>query len=489
MKNVSQTVVVFVCTVLVFLLFLSYNLHYFYVHGAAVYDSGWSAWLSRFAADWPMRNPPLIGGFFLPIHFSLIYFIAHVLATLLPSMPYPVWYSLFMALWPALLWIGLFHVVPEEAVRSPIRRAGFVLLLTSNGLSLSTLGFPHVESFIPALFVVCVACWLGWGGKLGQALAIVTFAVLLSVREDAGLHSGLTFAALAVAAVWAKNRMLALRLVFLAAAGLVYSASVLALQKFALPQGGQAMGRVYLGHPFLAHVDGQMLAHRLIYWAGVRCYIFVPLAILAAAASYWRDRTLALGVALCLPWLSLSLVALTPPAGGLFGYYSVPLMFGFFWPLLLARLPGATPSERRIRLVRLQGVMAAVSTFLFVLIGTAVSISGNGNVHQWAPWLQVMPTSPDRIAATERFLSSLSASPQFDRLIFDDGAASLLVGRLREGQYRFALAYSDADISQAIGFVRFIDEDEYVARTEAELMAHFPVCQPVNGTALEQCKR
>ena len=133
--------------------------------------------------------------------------------------------------------------------------------------------------------------------------------------------------------------------------------------------------------------------------------------------------------------------------------------------------------------------MAVVSTFLFVLIGTVVLIGGKGSVHQWAPWLQVMPTSPDRIATTERFLSSLSASPQFDRLIFDDGAASLLVGRLRQGQYRFRLAYSDAEVSQAVGFVRFIDDDEDADANETRVMAHFPICRPVNGTALKQCGR
>jgi len=493
MKSISQNVVIFLINLAIFLsillLFFSYNLHYFYLHGAPVYDGGFCAWLSRFAAGWLMRNPPLIGGFALPIHFWLIYFLSHGVAAILPDMPYAVWNSLFMALWPALLWLGLFLLLPEEAVRSPVRRAAFAVLLTLNGLTLSMLGFPHVESFIPALFLVGIACWLGRRSHADQALAIVAFAVMLSVREDAGLHACLALAALAAAAFWAKNEMLARRLMVFAAVGFCYSASVLALQKFAVPEGGQAMGRVYLGHPFLAHVDGQMLAHRLIYWAGPRCYIFVPLAILAAAACYWRDRSLALGVAICLPWLGLSLVAFSPIAGGLFGYYSVPLMFGFFWPLLLARLPGAAPGKRRISLLRLQGVMAAVSTFLFVLIGTAVLIGGKGSVHQWAPWLQVMPTSPDRIATTERFLSSLSASAQFDRLIFDDGAASLLMGRLREGQYRFRLAYSDAEISQAVGFVRFIDDDEDADANEIRVMAHFPICQPVDGTALEQCGR
>ena len=134
---------------------------------------------------------------------------------------------------------------------------------------------------------------------------------MLSVREDAGLHACLAFAALALAAFSTKNTTLARRLIFLAAVSFSYSAVALALQKFSLPDGGQALGKVYLGYPILAHVDGQMLLQRLIYWVAARSYIFVALAILTAAVVYWRDRVLALGVALCLPWLALSLLAIS----------------------------------------------------------------------------------------------------------------------------------------------------------------------------------
>jgi len=133
--------------------------------------------------------------------------------------------------------------------------------------------------------------------------------------------------------------------------------------------------------------------------------------------------------------------------------------------------------------------MAAASAFLFVLMGTVLLFVGRGGAIEHAPWLYVLPPWPDRIAATERYLSSLTASPQFDRLIFDDGAASLLIDRLRQGQYWGRLAYSDAEIAQAAGFVRFISDDEDGLAGEAQLMAHFPNCRPVDRTALEQCER
>ena len=45
MKSISQNVVIFLINLAIFcsilLVFFSYNLHYFYLHGAPVYDSGW----------------------------------------------------------------------------------------------------------------------------------------------------------------------------------------------------------------------------------------------------------------------------------------------------------------------------------------------------------------------------------------------------------------------------------------------------------------
>ena len=96
--------------------------------------------------------------------------------------------------------------------------------------------------------------------------------------------------------------------------------------------------------------------------------------------------------------------------------------------------------EQRVGLVRLQAVMAAASTFLFVLMGTVLLFVGRGGAIEHAPWLYVLPPWPDRIAATERYLSSLTASPQFDHLIFDDGAASLVIDRLRQGQYQGSIS-------------------------------------------------
>jgi len=175
---------------------------------------------AKSAADWRIcAADPLLADFFL----------SHALAVLFPAMPYAVWYSLFMALWPALLWVGIFHLLPKEDVASPLRRAVLAVLLALNGLTLSMIGFPHVESFIPALFFAGIACWLGLRGVWGQILALFAFAIMLSVREDAGLHACLAFAALALAAFSTKNTTLARCFVFLAAVSFSYSAVALAL--------------------------------------------------------------------------------------------------------------------------------------------------------------------------------------------------------------------------------------------------------------------
>ena len=60
---------------------------------------------------------------------------------------------------------GIFgDLLPKEDVPSPLRRAVLAVLLALNSLTLSMIGFPHVESFIPALFFAGIACWLGLRG-------------------------------------------------------------------------------------------------------------------------------------------------------------------------------------------------------------------------------------------------------------------------------------------------------------------------------------
>jgi hypothetical protein len=448
---------------------VSYNLDYFYLRGAGD-DAGWFAWLAANARAWPIPNPELIGGSFLALHMSPIFFVATALLAPLSFWPAAVRFSLFIALWAPLLWLALFLLLKRFPALGFARRCAVAVLLTFNGLTLSMVGFPHIEILIPALGLLAIAVGLRARTVAGVAGAAAVALLALMVREDAGLHLLLLLAAMVVA----QGRPWDRRLVALGAWCLAGSLVALAAQRFAVPGGGQQLGNVYLGHPPLADVSVASLMRRLSYWATRREYIFLPLLALLVAAA--RDRRLLLGAAIAAPWLLLSLVAAAQQAGDLWSYYCFPLVFMLLWPLMLAQ------SDPSPRLLWAQIVMGGLSTAAFVAVGVAPNV-GDGGSHDRAPWTHLVPPSPATIRLTEAALTDR------DGWLFDYGAAALAIGALRPGQFRAGLAFSDAEIAAARGFVRFDTEPRYLAAAMARLDQAFPVCAALSNTALRVCVR
>jgi hypothetical protein len=463
-----------------YLLNVSYNLQYFYLRGAGD-DAGWFAWLAAHAWAWPMRNPALIGGSFLALHMSPIFFAATALLAPLSFWPAAVRFSLFIALWAPLFWLAVFLLLRAFATLGFAPRCAAALLLTFNGLTLSMLGFPHIEILIPALGLLAIGVCARSRTAAGFVAASLIAVPALAVREDAGLHLVLVLTALVLASGAARDRRMTLRLLGLAALCLAGSGLALWVQRHGVPDGGRQLGNVYLGHPLLAQVSATSLARRLTYWATRREYIFLPLLALLVAASRYgaQDRRLLFGAALALPWLSLSLLAASQQAGDLWGYYCFPLVFMLLWPLLLLSQLDAPPPQR---LLMVQLVMGGLSTAAFLVVGMLPNV-GDGGAHDRAPWAHLWPPSPAAIRLTEAALADR------DGWLFDYGTAALAIGALQPRQFRAGLAFDDADIRAARGFIRFIPQPRYLAPRLAALAQAFPVCTPVEGTALEVCTR
>jgi hypothetical protein len=117
-----------------------------------------------------------------------------------------------------------------------------------------------------------------------------------------------------------------------------------------------------------------------------------------------------------------------------------------------------------------------------VAVGVAPNV-GDGGSHDRAPWTHLVPPSPATIRLTEAALTDR------DGWLFDYGAAALAIGALRPGQFRAGLAFSDAEIAAARGFVRFDTEPRYLAAAMARLDQAFPVCAALSNTALRVCVR
>jgi hypothetical protein len=468
-----------------YVLCVSYNLGYFYRRGASVYDAGWFAWLGRNATGWIMPNPAVIGGNFLAGHISPIFYLTSALASVVPRMPYAVWFSLWFSCWLPLLWLVLYSLLAGLPGLSGRGRVALASLLALNGLTLSMVGFPHVESFIPPLLLATLVACIG-GTRCGVVLASLTFTLALMIREDAGLHAALIFTALA--AIVGIRRRGTIPVIVLAGLGLAYGLSVLLAQRLLIPDGGRALGAVYLGHPMFSALTSSMLVHRMLYWATARAYIFVPLALLLFTAIRLHDRQLGLGVLVSLPWLALSLIAVFPMAGGLWDYYASPLVIPCFWPLLVARVAPGIEAARVHGLVRLQVAMAGFSCLIFVAIGVLPGV-GYGGSHDRAPWRHLMPPGVDGIAHTEEALRDLEAAPGFATMILDDGVASLSLDRAMPGQFNLGLDPAKLDLTHASAFLRFSDPTPYAAAVDTRLGRLFPVCSPIEGTALKLCRR
>lgn len=398
----------------------------FYVTGASVWDAGWFAWLASHADAWPMPNPPLIGGSFLAIHASPVFFLLTALKSLLPAMPDPVWFALTQG-----LWAGLLGLAVALCLGPGWRAACLSILIAGNGITLAAIGFPHIELAMPALLLLSLALrrstvWL-W---------LPPLLLLFTIREDGGCHAALAFAALAALRAWQEQRLAAAR-GDAAIAGLCLLASATAiLVQHLLPQGGAALGGTYLGHPPLAHVDAAFLADRLHHLFKDRAYVWAPLLLLGLAGLIWRDLRLLAGVVIALPWLTLSVLAVSHQAGEMWDYYSLPLMAPLCWPLLCsARLDGAPRG-----FLRLQIVMSALSAALF--------IGSNAN-HDRRPWLHFQPGGWARVAETEAALDALVAEPgALDHLVVDDAVAALRLGAFRAANIHAGFDYSKAEQRQ-----------------------------------------
>jgi hypothetical protein len=470
--------------ILIYAVYFFYNLNYFYIRGAAVYDAGWRAWLSSNVAAWSMVNPSLIGGYFLGNHVSPIFYLTSCIARVLPVMPYPVWFCIWFSLWLPLFWLALLQVFANIVECSLQQRIGAALLLSLNGLCLSMFGFPHIESFIPPLLILTILA-VRRGGLRNMIWGGIAFASALSMREDAGMHAALAFVAISL--ILGLRTRKARSLLILSGIGIGYGVIAVMIQHLLIPAGGELLQGDYLGNPLLSQVTVAMVGHRLAYWITARCYIFVPLGLLAIVAVRWRDRALALGILISVPWLAVSLIAASPLAGGLWDYYCFPLILSMLWPALLAGGIDQTSDDRK-RYIRLQMRMGVLSSLCFIVLGVVPGI-GHGGSHDRAPWDHLLPPRVSEIRATEAALNQIEVSPGYATTIMDDGVASLSLGHAQPGQFDLGMAAAGLDLAHAQSFLRFDAPLSYDAAAEASLSNVFPSCSKLLGTAMELCRK
>ena len=143
------------CHLLAFLvpavLATNYTINVFYTLGAAILDSGWFAHLACHG----LENPPALGVTFLADHMSAVLALLALVHTISPTMPDPVFFALSQGFWFGVLGLAASLCVAQWLPAG--RGLLLALLCAMNGISLATLGFPHIEIAIPALILLVLA--------------------------------------------------------------------------------------------------------------------------------------------------------------------------------------------------------------------------------------------------------------------------------------------------------------------------------------------
>jgi hypothetical protein len=401
-----------VCFLICAVLVSDYTLNHFYRAGAYFWDSGHLAYKYAFSTSWPMLESPFLHRapheryVYFQIHFMPIFYVTSALHQALSFIPAAAYVSLLQGVWSGLLALSVFMMYARSYNLVLIIVATFTTAFC--GPVLSTIGFPHIELAIPALFLFFLALRSA-GYRISSCIAL---GLCLLVREDAGLHAGAALSLLAVAQ-WGSNepRAVVRENVLIALICFAYSFSALTFQNLFYPAPFGYLKKVYLGDPIGSHLSLELVLHRVPVFFIDKAYVTWPLIILLAVAAWKRNAILAVGPASVLPWMLLSVLAASIFPGSLTSHYSYPVIIAIAWPSVAF-------SMNRARL-SLQLFTSILSIVLFVSLG-------RWN-HDDAPWRGLGVPNFGAIGTYETALRKVIARRnEFGRLMVDDAVASLV---------------------------------------------------------------
>lgn len=408
----------------------NYVMNHLYVQGSGLLDAGWFVHLFSNSTVFPPANPAVLGpGDYFSTHVSPIVFLTTAVHRgLMPGLSDPAFFSLIMAIPQGVVcWTVMTALRDAPVVSRPaaIWLAPPVALLSAfNGVSLGALGFPHPEVAMPALLLaVLVLCVRG-----ATALACAVFCVLLSVREDAGLHAALLLGAIYLALTIHRGRI-PRSMPWMVFAGLLYSVIAILVQKHLFP-GDDAFGRIYAGPGPYDHLTPEFLFRRLVFFVGSRDYILLPWIVSVGLVLLRRNLIHLCGFAAVLPWTLLSLTAVEPTPGTFSNYYAFPMIVSVVWPIIAGWLS--------VRLLG-RGLSRAerAAMLLVPVVGIALFPSGRGHADS-RPWRQFDFGHLSVSAATDDAVAQLCRSkPAFGRVLVDEPVSALMTACLEPDEWGY----------------------------------------------------
>ena len=252
------------------------------------------------------------------------------------------WFGLFTSLMYITAPLLAFYALLKVQNRISLRRYVLILMMTLfiplSPILTNSLAMPHYEYWLPPLLGLFVLM-LAFGHT---RLAIIPFALALSIREDAPLHmlvmqgaclfmffldmEGGIFKRLGQ--LWREHKPVIIYtfVTILLAAGALYAEKQL--------DNGQHFRDVYAGYPAWAHVNWEVMKPRLYFFFNERSAIWLPLLLSLPPLLFPKWRLLAAGALAQIPWLLISLVSYNINPHEFDWYYGFPFMLVLLWPPL-----------------------------------------------------------------------------------------------------------------------------------------------------------
>lgn len=333
--NLSRATVL-VAFAVVGLLNATFILNHFLVYGAPLLDGGLFAGMLEGRGGPGLSFPTAVSvpdeTRFWATHFSPTLLFAPVLQSILHVPPIP-WLALVLGFTYGLLGLSICWLLVLQTPTS-VRNAAFCLVGTLAFLAcrpiLMAVNYPHFEFlFVSLVLLFGIACAYG-----RKAIALLLLTLAIGVREDCGFHF---FAVAATYLVLIRlTRPLTQterHLAWFALYAFCWSVLALAAQRTFFP-GDNALARIYLGDPPLAHVTSTFVSERLSVFVTERLDIILMWGWLIGLAAITRTLKPLAGVLAFLPWTILNLFAFAEGPSKLGLYYAFPVVLGFLWPLL-----------------------------------------------------------------------------------------------------------------------------------------------------------
>ena len=443
------------------ILFGSYILNYIYVEGANLLDTGWFTHLISNSLSLPIQNPPVLeatrfGDTFFTTHISPIFYImSKIYHSLLSPLPPQLYYAIFVGSMFGIISLSVYIAGVSLKSEKNLKYLLFIFLIALitplNGASLSLISFPHIEIAIPAFILLFLSLYLNGYRKSSYLILFL----LLTVREDAGLHFALLILSiLLLQAISHGFKKIDRELLILATVAILYSLIVMFIQKHYFNNGDDALLRVYLGNPPFHHISIEFIQHRLEFFLRERVFIWLPMLSMIILSIIFRNIFFVAPILATLPWLAISLIAITPMPGHLNGYYEFPFIIALSWPIFAFLL-----YKRYILIHYTYSFKKVTISIISITLLSTLTYPSSKDLIDNTPWKKFIFTEFDRIAPLDKFSKEFSRyRDRFGNTLFDESISVFMTTIMSIEEYGYLNRFTKKQIDRA-DTVIFIDRD------------------------------